>query len=120
MKKSGLLITAFIAFVTIASAQKTGIIADVLKKSAEEKVAQMQELIGFDDAKAIQLNELEFKFLLDVRKAEDCCLCNKKKRIGKLKQKRDAELQKILSRNDYIKYEGGNVEKIKDYPVRVE
>ena len=80
----------------------------------------MQKLIGFDDAQSKRLADLEFKFLIDVQKAENCCWCNKKKRVEKLKQRRDTELQEILSRNDYIKYEGGKVEKIKDYPVRVE
>lgn len=119
MKKLGLLLTALIAIAAIAPAQKTGIIADVLKKSAEEKVARMQEMIGFDDNKARQLNELEFTFLLDVQKAENCCLCNRKKRIEKLKKKRDQDLQQILTRVEYIKYEGGDLEGVKKYPVRV-
>lgn len=120
MKKLGLLLTAFVAFVAIASAQKTGIIAGVLKKSAEEKVTRMQEMIGFDDNKARQLNELEFTFLLDVQKAESCCLCNRKKRIEKLKKKRDQELQQILSRDEYIKYDAVENERIKKHPLWAE
>lgn len=104
MKKLGLLLTALIAIAAITPAQKTGIIADVLKKSAEEKVARMQEMIGFDDNKARQLNELEFTFLLDVQKAENCCLCNRKKRIEKLKTAREEGLQKLLPRDEYMKY----------------
>ena len=119
MKKLGLLLTALIVIAAIAPAQKAGIIADVLKKSTEEKVARMQELIGFDDNKARQLNELEYTFLLDVQKAESCCLCNRKKRIEKLKKKRDQDLQQILTRVEYIKYEGGDLEGVKKYPVRV-
>ena len=117
MKKLGLLLTAFIAIAAIAPAQKTGIIADVLKKSAEDKVTKMQELIGFDDEKARQLNELEFTFLLDVRKAESCCLCNRKKRVEKLKQNRDRELQRILTRDEYIKYDAVENERIKKQPL---
>ncbi len=120
MKKLGLLLTALIAIAAIAPAQKTGIIADVLKKSAEEKVARMQEMIGFDDNKARQLNELEFTFLLDVQKAENCCLCNRKKRIERLKQKRDQELQRILSRDEYIKYDAVENERIKKQPLWAE
>ena len=117
MKKLGLLLTAFAVFVTLASAQKTGIIADVLKKSAEDKVTKMQELIGFNDDKAKKLNELEFNFLLDVQKAENCCLCNKKKRIEKLQQKRDQGLQQILTRDEYIKYDAVENERIKKHPL---
>ncbi|MPM21644.1 hypothetical protein SDC9_68089 [bioreactor metagenome] len=120
MKKLGLLLTALIAIAAIAPAQKTGIIADVLKKSAEEKVARMQEMIGFDDNKARQLNELEFTFLLDVQKAENCCLCNRKKRIERLKQKRDQELQRILSRDEYIQYDAVENERIKKQPLWAE
>ncbi|MDO5663965.1 MAG: hypothetical protein Q4G63_01755 [Bacteroidia bacterium] len=116
MKKLGLLVTAFIAFVTIASAQKTGIITDILKRSAEEKVTEMQKLIGFDDTQAKQLSEVEFKFLIDVQKAENCCLCNTKKRVEKLKQNRDAELQKILTREQYIKYDAVENGRIKRHP----
>jgi hypothetical protein len=94
MKKLGLLLTALIAIAAIAPAQKTGIIADVLKKSAEEKVAR--------------------------QKAENCCLCNRKKRIERLKQKRDQELQRILSRDEYIQYDAVENERIKKQPLWAE
>lgn len=118
MKKITLLITALVAFVAVASAQKSGIIAEVLRQSAENKVVQMQELIKFDDTQAEKLKKLEFNFLLDVQKAENCCLCNKKKRVEKLQKKRDAELQQILTHEQYIKYDRVGVEEIKKYPVR--
>lgn len=118
MKKLGLLLTVFVAFVAIASAQKTGIIVDVLHKSAEDKVTRMQELIGFDDDKARQLNELEFTFLLDVRKAENCCLCNRKRKVERLKTAREEGLQKILSRDEYMKYQSIENELLnKDNPL---
>ena len=103
MKKTTFVITALLFFVVSAWAQQEeGIINSVLKKSAEDKVAKMQELIGFDESKAKQL--LEFKFLLDVQKAENCCLCNKKKRIEKLQAQRELDLQEMLPRDQYIKY----------------
>lgn len=119
MKKITLLLTAFVAFVAVASAQKSGIIAEVLRQSAENKVVQMQELIKFDDTQAEKLKRLEFNFLLDVQKAENCCLCNKKKRVEKLQKKRDAELQQILTREQYIKYDAVEGERIKDIPVQL-
>lgn len=118
MKKVTLLISAFILLASSAWAQQqNGIINGVLKKSAEDKVVKMQELIGFDDEKARQLNELEFNFLLDVQKAESCWLCNKKKRIEKLQSQRDLDLQKILSRDEYIKYDAVENERIKKHPL---
>lgn len=119
MKKLTLLLVVFVAFATVASAQKSGIIADVLRQSAENKVAQMQELIKFDDSKAEQLISLEFNFLLDIQKAENCCLCNKKKRIEKLQKKRDSDLQQILTRDEYIKYDAVENERIKNIPVQL-
>lgn len=119
MKKTALILTAFFAFITVASAQKSGIISEVLRQSAENKVTQMQELIKFDDAQAEKLKNLEFNFLLDVQKAENCCLCNKKKRIEKLQKKRDADLQQILTREQYIKYDAVENERIQDIPVQL-
>ncbi len=104
MKKTMLSLILFTVIATTSSAQTTGIIADVLRKSTEQKVASMQELIRFDDAKAEQLFKVECAYLFDVRKAEDCKFCNKKKRIQKLQENRDKNLQIILERDQYIKY----------------
>lgn len=102
------------------SAQQPSIIEDVLKNSVEEKVSSMQVLIGFDDDQAQQLRKMELHFLLDVNKAEHCFLCNKQKRIEKLKQKRDTELQKILKRDQYIKYEAIENERVKKVPQHLQ
>ena len=86
-------------------------------QSVEAKIEKMQELIGFGDEQAQQLRELELNFLLEVNKAENCFLCNKQKRVERLKQKRDAGLQKILERDQYIKYDAIENERIKKYPL---
>lgn len=99
------------------SAQQPSIIENVLVNSVEEKVVSMQELIGFDDAQAQQLREMELSFLLGVNKAENCFLCNKRKRIEKLRQTRNAELQKILERDQYIQYDAVENKKIKKHPL---
>jgi len=104
MKRIILLLFAFVAFTAVSFAQETGIIADVLRKCAEQKVASMQELINFDNDKAKLLKQMELQFLLDVQKAETCFLCNSKRKIEKLQSTRENELQKILSRDEYIKY----------------
>ena len=104
MKKTILSLILFSAIATTSSAQTTGIIADVLRKSVEQKVALMQELIQFDDAKAEQLFKVECTYLFEVRKVEGCMFCNKKKRIERLQENRDKNLQIILDRDHYIKY----------------
>lgn len=95
-----------IVFAIIGSSKaETSIIKKAFKQSVEAKIEKMQELIGFDDEQAQQLRELELNFLLEVNKAENCFLCNRKRRVEKLEQKRDAELQNILVRDRYIKYQ---------------
>lgn len=116
MKKSLVLALLLITIMRV-SAQQSSIIKDVLVASVEEKVSSMQELIGFDDAQAQQLKQVELDFLLDVNKAERCFLCNKKKRIEKLKRKRDTNLQQILTRDQYIKYDAIENERIEKHPL---
>lgn len=117
MKK--ILVLVLLSLVVMGlSAQQVSIIEDILANSVEEKVTSMQELIGFDDAQAQQLREMELNFLLEANKAENCFLCNKQKRIEKLKQKRNTELQKILERDQYIKYDAIENDRIKKHPLR--
>lgn len=104
MKKTIFSLILFTAIATTSSAQTTGVIADVLRKSMEQKVASMQELIQFDDVKAEQLFKVECAYLLEVRKVEGCMFCNKRKRIERLQENRDKNLQIILDRDQYIKY----------------
>lgn len=80
----------------------------------------MQEIIGFSDEQAELLKEVEFNFLIDVNKAEHCFLCKKQKRIEKLKKERDALLQKILERHQYIKYDAIENERVeKGPPIKI-
>jgi hypothetical protein len=117
MKKS-LLIIIFSGVITMLSAQQPSIIEAVLENSAKEKVCTMQELIGFDDEKVEQLRVIETEYLLEVNKAEHCFLCNRRKRIEKLKEKRDTELQAVLDRDQYIKYDAIENDRIKMVPLR--
>ena len=104
MKKIIMTLGILFAAVAISTAQEKGIIADVLRNSIEHKVESMQKLIGFDDEIALELKELELKYLLDVQKAETCFLCNTSRRINKLQSAREDKLQEILPRDQYIKY----------------
>lgn len=111
---SCLMITLF-SFSLIA--QKQSIINDVLEQTVIDKVLKMQEIIGFNDNQAAKLKSAEFDYLINVRKAENCFLCSKKKRINKLKQARDKQLQEILERDEYIKYSAIENNLIKNIPV---
>ncbi|MDR0333803.1 MAG: hypothetical protein LBI15_10105 [Dysgonamonadaceae bacterium] len=120
MKRILFLSFVLFAIITATFAQNpTSIIPDALKKSVEIKVEQMQQLIGFDDNQAEQLKALEFQFLLDVRKAEKCRLCNTRKRIERLQIKRDAALQQILTRVQYIRWDAAENDRVQNIPVRL-
>jgi DNA repair exonuclease SbcCD ATPase subunit len=119
MKKFLLFISMIFVFGSV-SAGKPTLTQQVFSEYVENTVNEMQQIIGFTDSQASQIKEIELKFLLDVQKAENCCLCHSGKRIKKLKENRKADLQKILSRDQYIRYDailGGRIKKI---PVRVE
>ena len=102
------------------SAQKSTVIQDILKNTAVEKVASMQQSIRFTDEQAKQLVEIEYRFLSDVQKAENCCLCNSAKRVEKLRHKKEKAVQKVLTREQFIKYDAVEKQKIKKYPVWAE
>lgn len=93
---------------------------DELKEKAREKVLEMQEIIGFNDYQAAKLIDLEYRFLYDVQKVGRCILCNKEKETERLKKQREVDLQKYLPRDEYIKYNAIENDRIKNIPVRVE
>lgn len=115
MKKKFLLFAALFAFIVTASAQES-IIKDVFEKYVEDKVEKMQKLINFDENQAIQLQEIELNFYLNVNSAENCFWCSTKKRIEKLKKKREEDLQQILTREQYIKYDSIDNDRIMENP----
>ena len=104
MKKIILTLGILFAAIAISTAQEKGIIAEVLRNSVEQKVDSMQKLIGFEYEIALELKELELKYLFDVQKAETCFLCNTSRRIKKLQSAREERLQEILPRDQYVKY----------------
>jgi hypothetical protein len=119
MKKKILLFTALFAFILHVSAQQS-IVTDVFNQFVETKIERMQKLIEFDDKQAEKLKELEVNYLLDVNAAENCFWCRTKKRIKKLNKQRDNDLQLILTREQYIKYNAIDNDLIqKNPPVQV-
>ncbi|MFV0471445.1 MAG: hypothetical protein ACK5L7_05370 [Paludibacteraceae bacterium] len=120
MKKFIFLSTILICFGLFAKAQKSTIIQETLQKSAIEKVVFMQNLINFNDEQAKKIAEIEYLYLLDVQKAENCCFCNTSKKIEKLKQEKSGAVEKILSRDEFVKYNLIEAKKIKKYPLWAE
>ena len=108
----------FVAVVINAQSSKD-IITEALQQGVEAKVMQMQEEIKFTDEQAAQLINIEMQFLKGVNKVNRCWLCNKKKRVKKLEQKRDEALQDKLTRGQYIRYLGGSIDEVKDHPVQL-
>lgn len=119
MKKRTLLLTALFAFILTASAQQS-IIKDVFERYVEDKVSSMQKIIDITDEQATQLKELELNFLLDVNAAENSWWCKSKKKIEKLKSKKKKQLNEILRRDQYIKYDAIVNDKIKRHPIWLE
>lgn len=117
MKKILLLTSLFLVSVMAMPAEKTTIIKDILNEYAIQKVEYLQGLIKFSDAQAKQLKEIELDFLLDVQKAENSFLCNKQKNIEKLKKEKYQAIEKILSRDEYIKYKAVDNKEIKKHPL---
>lgn len=119
MKKISWIIPVALLVLLACKSNSVVLSKDEMKAKAREKVLEMQELIGFNDYQAGKLMDLEYKFLYDVQKAERCFLCNKEKEVEKLKKQRELDLQKYLPRDEYIKYNAIENERIKKIPVRV-
>lgn len=114
MKK--ILITLIFPAMMLAVAcngSKSAVSQEDLKTEAQAKVHKMQQLIHFDDAQAAQLMDLEFRHALKVQKAHNCYLCNPEKRIEKLQTEKSEELKRILTREQYIKYDAIENKRIK-------
>ena len=116
MKKKILLFTALFAFILNASAQQS-IIKDVFEKFVENKVTSMQEVIDITDEQAKELMDVELNFLLDVNSAENCWWCKSKKKIEKLKVRKEEQIKETLTLDQYIKYDALENKKIKKHPI---
>ena len=104
---------------TLHAQSSKDIIVEALQQGVEAKVKSLQEEIKFTDDQAIQLIKVEMAFLKDVDKASRCFLCSKKKRIRKLQSEREVALQDLLTPGQYIRYLGGSIDDVKDYPVHL-
>ena len=117
MKKIFLL-SALLAL-SVAVFAQNNIISDALRRSAESKVQETQRLIGFDDNQAKQLKTMQLQFLLDVRRAENRTFGSSRRRIERLQRERDVALQQILTREQYIRWDAVENDRIQNIPVRL-
>ncbi|MFV0391086.1 MAG: hypothetical protein ACK5KP_04255 [Paludibacteraceae bacterium] len=120
MKRFLLLSTIALTCLSLFSAEKTSVVKDVFKAHAIQQVEYAQKLIRFTDAHAKQLVELEYQFLLDSQKAENCCICNSAKKIEKLKVDKYKKIEVILPKDEYIKYKAIDNKEIKRHPLWAE
>ncbi len=122
MKKTFWIVFALFVYstTTLIAADKSSIVKDILREYAVHKVEKMQKLIRFDDEQAKQLVELETNFLLDVQKAENCSCCKSKKRVEKLQINKERELQKILTKEQYYKYDAVEKNRIQKGELRAD
>lgn len=120
MKRFFLLSAIVCISLSLFSAEKTSIVKDVFKTHAVRQVEYAQNLISFTDLQAKQLVELEYQFLLDVQKVENCRLCNSTKKIESLKTNKYKKVERILPKDEFIKYKAIDNKEIKRYPLWAE
>lgn len=97
-----------------------GEIERALKQSVEYKVEKYKGIIGFSDEKAEYVKEIELKYLMGIYNVEKRAVFNKSKKIKQIKAQRDYSLQKILERDEYIKYNSLDNELFMNVPVHLE
>ena len=120
MKQILLTIVLSLVCNTAFPAEKSAIIKGILTDHVSQKVEKMQRLISFSDAQSEQLKELELNFLVDVQKAENCACCSSQKKVEKLKIKREQDLRKILTDDQFFKYDAIEKDRIKKGPLRAD
>lgn len=122
MKKSLsllLLLTLFSA--TLFSAPpKKAITAEVFMQYVNLKVDEYQDAIKFTNDQARQIKKIEFNYLVAVQKAEECFFCLTKKRIRKLTERKYKAIEKLMSKDEYIKYKAIDSQEIKMHPLWAE
>ncbi len=107
----------FVVFATLLVACASGIYKkNALKEMSqqvEEKITQMQDLIKFSDEQAFKLKKVELDYLKGIEEIKICENCNKEELLQRLQNKREIQLQNILERHQYIKYNAIENDRIK-------
>ncbi len=114
MKRVGIIVLVFVFGVSAFSACATMKTTNkALMQEVKAKVAEMQELVKFDDKQARKLEKVELKFLEKKSEIENCKDCDADKLLRELQQKKANQLQRILERHQYIKYDAIENNRIK-------
>ena len=116
MKKKILLFIALFAFMINGYSQQS-IVKDAFVQLVEHKISSIQKVIPITEEQAAKLKDTELNFLLEVNSAENCFWCNTKKRIEKLKARKEEQLKEILSLDQFIKYDALENRKIQKHPI---
>lgn len=120
MKKVNVLIIALVFLTACGITDSSGIGKRKIAKEAESKVEKMQELIEFSNEQIFKLKKMEVAYLNEITKVNHCDDCNKELMIKEIDEKRDIQLQNILTREQYIKYDAIDKERIKYIEPRAE
>lgn len=120
MKRIVLALSLVIACAGSVQGEKNSPIKDLLQQHVARKIAYLQELIHFSPEQASRLKAVELDYWYKVLRVECCKCCNAEKQLKKLEAVREAELQKILQRDEYIKYSAIEHNRIKEFPLRIE
>ncbi len=114
MKKLITLIVVSIFMISCSTTKGTTKQEPLLSK-AIEKVTSMQKLIKFSDKQAEKLKKLEFDYLKKVQSLKKDKISKDllKKRLQELNIKKDKQLQEILERDQYLKYDAIENDRLK-------
>lgn len=111
MKKLLLISLCIIFYTSCASSQSA-----VINREAQQKVDKVKTLISLTDDQEKKMVGIEQEFIAGTKKLNYSPAYNS--RLGVLKDKRDAQLKNILTRDQYIKLGIVENDKIKNVPVR--
>ncbi len=114
-------LTSFIAIgflITVISCSTTKAInkqEQSMLNKVIEKVTSMQKIIGFTDEKAQKLQKVEFDYLKQVKSLQKLDLIKEKlqQKMQELNKQRDTKLQSILRRDEYLKYDAIENDRLK-------
>lgn len=112
MKAIYFLLIAGILFISCASSQNNTV------PEAKSKINEWRSLLKLSTEQVTKLETVESDYLAKTQKLNTA---DKKynEQLSRLKQKRDISLQKILSREQYIKFQALEDNRIKRVPIRL-
>lgn len=116
LKISAIFIIIVLLSACAASKENSGLEGDLIHR-VELKIAKMQELIKFDDRQAERLKKIEFEYSEAMRICKESSSCNREITKKRLAAKRDTQLQEILTREQYVKYDAVDGNRIEQREV---